>query len=82
MGKGFRIPDDISLVSIISSAGAASFFLPALTAFEMDINAMMDAAMSQLIAKIEGRYAELSTRLIPCILRERNSTAKSKARTR
>ncbi|MDR3276885.1 MAG: LacI family transcriptional regulator [Treponema sp.] len=73
-GQRRRIPEDMSLVSIISSAGAASFFLPALTSFEMDIDAMMEAAISQLIAKIEGRYAELSTRLIPCILRERDST--------
>jgi DNA-binding LacI/PurR family transcriptional regulator len=79
-GKGLHIPEDVSLVSIISSAGAASFFLPALTAFEMDINAMMGAAISQLIAKIEGRYAELSTRLIPCILRERNSAGKARTR--
>ena len=79
-GKGLHIPEDISLVSIISSAGAASFFLPALTAFEMDINAMMEAVISQLIAKIERRYAELSTRLIPCILRERNSATKARVR--
>jgi DNA-binding LacI/PurR family transcriptional regulator len=79
-GAGLRIPQDISLVSIVSSAGSASFFLPALTAFEMDINTMMEAAVSQLIAEIERPSIGLSSRLVPCVLRERGSAAQARRR--
>lgn len=71
--SGRRIGTDVSLVAIVSVGSTVSCYLPALTAFEMDAQAMMEAAVDQLIAKLEGRYAELSTRLIPCVLRERNS---------
>jgi DNA-binding LacI/PurR family transcriptional regulator len=72
--KQFSIPGDISIVSIVSSARSSSFVLPPVTAFEIDIPRVMDLTVTQLIAKLEGRYAELSLRLIPCILRERQST--------
>ncbi|MDR2482294.1 MAG: LacI family transcriptional regulator [Treponema sp.] len=72
--SGFRIPRDISIVSIVSSGGSVSCYLPGITAFEMDIHALMDAAAAQLIAKLNGRYAEITERLIPCILRERQSS--------
>jgi DNA-binding LacI/PurR family transcriptional regulator len=72
--NGRRIGSDVSLVAIVSVSSTVSCYLPALTAFEMDAQAMMEAAVDQLIAKLESRYTELSTRLIPCVLRERNST--------
>jgi DNA-binding LacI/PurR family transcriptional regulator len=74
--SGRRIGTDISLVTIVSAGSAVSYYLPALTAFEMDSQAMMEAAVDQLIAKLEGRYSELTTRLIPCVLREKNSAGK------
>jgi DNA-binding LacI/PurR family transcriptional regulator len=75
-----RIPGDISVVSIVSSEATASFFLPAITTFEMDIHALMDLTVTQLIAKFEGRYAELPQRLVPCVLRERQSAGKIRRR--
>ncbi|MDR0554578.1 MAG: LacI family transcriptional regulator [Treponema sp.] len=71
--RGRRIPQDVSIVSIVSSARPASNYLPAITAFEMDIHTLMDLAVTQLIAKLDGRYAELPERLIACVLRERQS---------
>jgi DNA-binding LacI/PurR family transcriptional regulator len=71
--KRLRIPQDVSLVSIVSSAASVASFLPPITAFEMDIHTLMDSAVTQLAAKIDGRYAELKQRLIPCVLHERQS---------
>jgi DNA-binding LacI/PurR family transcriptional regulator len=73
--QGLRIPEDVSIVSIVSSEGAAALFLPPVTTFEMDIHTLMNAVITQLTAKLDGRYAELTRRLFPCILRERQSTA-------
>ena len=73
--QGLRIPEDVSIVSIVSSEGTAALFLPQLTTFEMDIHTLMNAVITQLTAKLDGRYAELTRRLFPCILRERQSTA-------
>jgi DNA-binding LacI/PurR family transcriptional regulator len=54
----------------------AALLLPAITALEMDIPTLMDSTVTQLIAKLEGNYSEISTRLIPCILHERQSAQK------
>jgi DNA-binding LacI/PurR family transcriptional regulator len=74
--KQLRIPEDISIISIVSSIRAASFFLPSITTFEMNIHILMDLTVTQLIAKLEGRYSEIALRLIPCILREGQSTGR------
>jgi DNA-binding LacI/PurR family transcriptional regulator len=74
MKQGLSIPGDISVVSIVSSTAAASYMLPRLTLFEMDIGRLIEAVVSLLIAKIEGRYAEIPERLVPCTLREHQST--------
>jgi DNA-binding LacI/PurR family transcriptional regulator len=72
--QGFSIPDDVSIVSIVSSAAAAAAYMaPRLTLFEMDISRLIEATVSQLIAKIEGRYIEIPERLVPCTLREYQS---------
>ncbi|MDR2177917.1 MAG: LacI family transcriptional regulator [Treponema sp.] len=76
--QGLSIPADVSVVSIVSSAAAASYMVPKLSLFEMDIGRLVEAAVSQLIAKIEGHYVEIQERLIPCILREYQSTGPAK----
>jgi DNA-binding LacI/PurR family transcriptional regulator len=72
--RGLSIPEDVSIVSIVSSSAAASYLVPRLSLFEMDIGRLMEATVSQLIAKIEGRYVEIPERLVPCTLREHRST--------
>ncbi|MDR2376207.1 MAG: LacI family transcriptional regulator [Treponema sp.] len=74
MRQGLSIPKDVSIVSIVSSAAAASYMVPRLSLFEMNIGRLIEATVSQLIAKIEGRYIEIPERLVPCILREYQST--------
>jgi DNA-binding LacI/PurR family transcriptional regulator len=77
--QNLHVPADISVVSIISSASAASFLFPAVTTYEMDIQTLMGRTVMQLIAKVEGRYIELQDRLIPCVLHERNTTAAARS---
>lgn len=72
------IPGDISIVSIVSSA-AASYMAPRLSLFEMDIDRLVEAVISQLISKIEGSCAGISDRLIPCILREHRSAGPARS---
>jgi DNA-binding LacI/PurR family transcriptional regulator len=75
---GHAVGDDISLVSIVSAGSALTFFLPPITAFEMNTKVFMDAVVEQLIAKLEGRYTELSPRLVSCELVIRMSTGIAK----
>jgi LacI family transcriptional regulator len=74
--QGKTIGRDFSLVSLVSSEGASRFVFPPLTSFEMNSDVMLGAAVSQLVAKIEGRYAELNTRLIPCVFQDRGSVVR------
>lgn len=78
MKQGFSIPGDISVVSMVSSAAAASYMLPRLTLFEMDVERLIEMVVSLLIAKIEGSYVEIPERLVPCTLREHQSTGPAK----
>jgi DNA-binding LacI/PurR family transcriptional regulator len=79
MQQGLSIPEDVSIVSIVSSAAAASYMVPRLTFFEMNIERLMETTVSQLIAKIEGRYIEIPERLVPCTLREYQSTGPARS---
>jgi DNA-binding LacI/PurR family transcriptional regulator len=74
--RRLRIPEDISIVSIVSSGGVSSSFIPSITVFEMNFRTLVDLTVTQLIAKVEGRYTEIPLRLIPCVLREGESTSR------
>jgi DNA-binding LacI/PurR family transcriptional regulator len=74
--RRLRIPEDISIVSIVSSGGVSSSFIPSITVFEMNFRTLVDLTVAQLIAKVEGRYTEIPLRLIPCVLREGESTGR------
>jgi DNA-binding LacI/PurR family transcriptional regulator len=76
--RGLTIPADVSVVSIVSGGEAASLFLPAVTAFEMDSPVLMSLTVDQLIDKLEGRPVETRGRLIPCVFRERQSTGRAR----
>jgi DNA-binding LacI/PurR family transcriptional regulator len=77
--RGLSIPGDVSIVSIVSSEAMSSYMAPSLSLFEMNTEQLIEAAVSQLIAKIEGNYAEIPERLIPCTLREHQSTGPAAA---
>lgn len=75
--SGRRIPDDISIISLVSSSKTAYLHLPPLTTFEMNGKGLMQQAMRLLVAKMEGHPLEKASALIPCVLVERSSTARN-----
>ncbi|MCH3919130.1 MAG: LacI family transcriptional regulator [Sphaerochaeta sp.] len=77
---GRRIPDDCSLVSIVSSAGAACLYLPQLTTFELQGERQMEAAITNLICLLENTYCAVKESLVPCLLAERESSASAPIR--
>jgi len=72
--SGRTIPGDISLVAHVSTAATATMFLPAITTYEMESQALMGLAIGELIARLEERYFEVPQRLMPCTFVERNTT--------
>jgi len=68
------IPEDFSLVSIVSTASSATLRLPALTTFELQGEKQMSLAVNKLISRLDNTYCELSESLFPCILVERQSS--------
>lgn len=71
---GMSVPGDVSVVAIASSEGAATMMIPSVTAWEMEGEALMELAVGELIAKLDGTYFEVPRRLIPCRLVERSSS--------
>lgn len=71
---GRTIPADCSLVSVVSSAGAASLYLPRLTTFELQGEQQMEMAISKLICLLENTYCTVKDSLVPCHLVERESS--------
>lgn len=71
--RGLRVPEDISVVSAVTSAAAAEMMVPALTSADAPSHALARHAVAQLIAAIEGTPHEESV-LIPCRLTPRAST--------
>jgi DNA-binding LacI/PurR family transcriptional regulator len=75
--SGRKIPENVSIVSLISSAATASMLLPSITTFEMESHTLMELAIGQLIARLEDSYFEVPQRLIPCTLAERKSSGRA-----
>ncbi len=76
--SGRSVPGDASVVALASSEATATMLIPAVTAWEMEGNALMGLAVGELIAKLEGKYLEVPRRLIPCRLVERSSSGPAK----
>jgi DNA-binding LacI/PurR family transcriptional regulator len=72
--KGWSIPDDFSLVAIVSSARAAEMVMPSLTAMEPPSAKMARLGVELLIQKLEGAEKEVPQILLPCRLVIRGST--------
>ncbi len=74
--KGKRVPDDCSLVSIVTSAHAAEMMMPPLTAMEAPGAEMGRRGAEFLIAELEGEEQSAAQQiLVPCRLVVRGSTA-------
>jgi DNA-binding LacI/PurR family transcriptional regulator len=72
--KGWTIPDDLSLVAIVSSARAAEMVIPSLTSMEPPSAKMGRLGVELLIRKLEDTEKEVPQILLPCRLVIRGST--------
>jgi DNA-binding LacI/PurR family transcriptional regulator len=72
--RGWRIPDDLSLVSLVSSARVAEMTLPPLTALTPQSAELGRLGVEMLIEQLEDGHHKLMQRLLPCRLVVRGST--------
>ena len=71
--RGWSIPADFSIVSIVSSASAAEMMIPPLTAAEAMTAEMGRLGVELLIRQLEGQQQDESGVLLPCKLVVRGS---------
>jgi len=71
--RGWSIPDDFSIVTVVSSASAAEMMIPPLTAVEAMTAEMGRLGVELLIQQLEGQQQEESGVLLPCQLVVRSS---------
>lgn len=79
--KEWAVPDDFSLVSIISSARSAEMVMPALTTLEPQSAQMGRLGVELLIQQLEGKVEEVTQILLPCKLVVRGSTGRCQRNT-
>ena len=75
--RGWKIPDDLSVVSLVSSARVAEMTLPPLTALTPQSAELGRLGVETLIGQLEEEHYELVQRLLPCRLVVRGSTGPS-----
>jgi DNA-binding LacI/PurR family transcriptional regulator len=76
--KGWKIPDDFSLASIVSSSKAAELFMPPLTMMEVPSRELGRLGVEHLIRQLEGGAPDADHILVPTRLVERGSTGPSR----
>lgn len=72
--RGWRIPDDFSIVAIVSSAQVAEMITPPLTAAEAPAYELARLSTEMLIQQLDGQKKDFSEALVPCELVVRQST--------
>jgi DNA-binding LacI/PurR family transcriptional regulator len=72
--RGWRIPDDLSIVSLVSSARVAEMTLPPLTSLTPASAELGRLGVETLIGQLEEDHPQLVQRLLPCRLVIRGST--------
>ena len=72
--RGWRIPSDFSLVSIVSSERMAEMMTPPLTTMDPPSADMAKVAVELLIEQLEGHQRKISQVLLPCRLVVRGSS--------
>jgi len=75
--RGWRIPDDLSIVSLVSSARVAEMTLPPLTAMTPQSAELGRLGVEMLIEQLDNGHHELVQLLLPCRLVVRGSTGPS-----
>ena len=72
--RGWRIPDDFSLVVIVSSARVAEMMMPALTTMDSPSAELGRLGVEHLIQQVETAGQDASQVLLPCRLSVRGSS--------
>ena len=72
--QGWRIPEDFSLVVIVSSPRMAEMMTPALTTFDIAAAELSRLSVDLLIQQLEAKESEPLQKLVPCRLVIRGST--------
>lgn len=72
--RGWRIPDDFSLIAIVSSARAAEMMVPPLTTMDPPSGELGRLGVELLIQQLEGQAQSASQMLLPCHLVVRDSS--------
>ena len=71
---GLKVPQDLSVVSVVTSAAAAEMMMPALTSADAPSQELARLAVANLVKMIESPQEGLKSVLIPCQLTIRAST--------
>lgn len=66
--RGWRIPDDLSIISLVTSGRVAEMTLPSLTAMTPPAAELGQLGVDLLIGQLEGGHRELVHQLLPCRL--------------
>ena len=72
--RGLRVPEDFSLVGIVSSAHAAEMMRPPLTSMDVQTKQLGHLAVEFLIQQLEDGAGRNRQQLVPCVLTVRGST--------
>ncbi|MEV6695370.1 LacI family DNA-binding transcriptional regulator [Micromonospora sp. NPDC051196] len=73
-GRGRRVPDDVSVVSMVTSPQVAELATPALTAMNSPGSALGRIAIETLLRHVDGGHREIHQQLLPCALQVRGSS--------
>lgn len=74
----YRIPEDISLVTLVSSLRVGEIFRPPVTTFAAPSHAMARLGVELLIDRLEDGACPTRQLLIPCTMEDRGSAARCK----
>jgi DNA-binding LacI/PurR family transcriptional regulator len=73
--SGRRVPEDVSIMTLLSSSRFDEMMVPALTGMEVPVGDLMAHAVDSLVQRLEGEAIGTNGRLWPCRLKVRKSTA-------
>ncbi|MEV0156238.1 LacI family DNA-binding transcriptional regulator [Micromonospora sp. NPDC050686] len=79
-GRGLTVPDDVSVVSMVTSPQVAELATPALTAMASPGSAMGRTAVQTLLRNLDVDPDEVRQQLLPCALEVRGSSGPARTR--
>jgi DNA-binding LacI/PurR family transcriptional regulator len=72
--RGLSVPNDVSVISVVTSPQVAELANPALTAMTTPGSAMGRIALEVLLQGLEGEVSRVHQQLLPCLLQVRGTT--------